>query len=266
MPRKSRKGPRNIFIIGDIHGEYHGFAAALIHAKLMNPELEWIGKKNILVQVGDIIDRGSYPLQVDRLLNILQKEAKQAGGKIIRLVGNHELEIIKKNYYITSLPYFQIAEFRDKLIQQVKEGSLQAAFAAPGFLITHAGICNNLYAVLKNEIPKVTPAKLAKHINEIFKKSVLAEDYSHPIFNISYLRGGDHIYGGIFWEDLRYLIQNYSEVPFKQIIGHTRIKKNFSTEDGKIIAIDIGLNKVLEGEYSYPIINTKKKLTFKKVV
>ncbi|MBQ2312935.1 MAG: hypothetical protein II183_02100, partial [Elusimicrobiaceae bacterium] len=188
------------------------------------------------------------------------------GGKIIRLIGNHELELIKKNYYITSLPYFQIEEYRDKLIQQIKDDSVQAAYAAYGFVITHAGICNNLYEVFKTEIPKITPAKLAKHINAVFKKAVLEGDFSHPIFNISYLRGGDNIYGGIFWEDLRYLIQNYSQVPFRQIIGHTRIKKIFNTEDGKIIAIDIGLNKVLEGGYSYAVINNKKKLLFKKVI
>lgn len=265
MRRKSARKTKKVFIIGDVHGEYHGFAAALIHAKLMNPELKWTGKKNILVQIGDIIDRGIYPMQVDKLLDVLQTEAKKAGGKIIRLVGNHELELLKKNYYITSLPYFQVEEFRNKLIKQIKEGVLQAAYYTNGFVVTHAGICNNLYNVFENEIEKITPAKLVKHINTIFKKAVLEEDFSHPIFNVSCFRGGDSLYGGIFWEDLRALAQNYSRVPFKQILGHTRIKSNFVTKDGKITEVDIGLNRVLEGTYSYPVINNKK-LIFKKVI
>ena len=265
MRRKSTKKPKQIFIIGDVHGEYHGFAAALIHAKLMNPGLEWTGRQNVLVQIGDIIDRGYYPLQVDELLDVLQSKAKKSGGKIIRLIGNHELELLRKDYYITSLPYFQIEEFRNKLIKQIKDGFLQAAYYAHGFVITHAGICNDLYKVFEGEIKNITPAKLVKHINIIFKNAVLKDDYSHPIFNVSYLRGGENLYGGIFWEDLRALIRNYDKVPFKQILGHTRINNNFKTKDGKIVEVDIGLDKVLEGTYSYPIIKNSKKLIFKKV-
>lgn len=265
MASKSKTTDKKIFIIGDVHGEYHGFAAALIAAKLMSPELKWTGKKNILVQLGDIIDRGYYPMQIDKLLDVLQEEAKKDGGKVVRLVGNHELEILRKNYSITSLPYFQIESFRNKLIKQIKDGTLQVAYAVKGYLITHAGICNDLYEIFKQELPKITLTALAAHINKIFKQAVLEHNYSHPIFNISFMRGGDAKYGGIFWEDLRFLLANYKEVPFKQILGHTRILQNFRTKDGKITAIDIGLLKVLEGDYSYPVINKDKKLIFKKV-
>ena len=142
---------------------------------------------------------------------------------------------------------------------------MQAAYYANGFVVTHAGICNNLYEVFESEIKKITPVKLVKHINTIFKKAVIASDYSHPIFNISNLRGGDNLYGGIFWEDLRALIRNYGKVPFKQILGHTRLSDNFRTKEGKIVEVDMGLNKVLEGNYSYPVINSNRKLIFKKV-
>lgn len=265
MPSKSKQSTKKVFVIGDVHGEYHGFAAALIAAKLMNPDLKWTGKKNILVQIGDIIDRGFYPMQIDSLLDILQEEAKKAGGKVVRLIGNHELEILKKNYGITSLPYFQVEPFRDKLIEKIKKGAIQAAYTVKGFIITHAGICNALYKELGANLPKITPTKLVKHINTIFKQAVLSGDYSHPIFNISYIRGGGSIYGGIFWEDLRYLMLNYNEVPFRQIVGHTRINENFQTEDKMLTAIDIGLHKVLEGEYSFPVINSNKKIILKKV-
>lgn len=265
MARKSKTTGKKVFIIGDIHGEYHGFAAALISSKLMNPDLNWTGKQNILVQIGDIIDRGLYPMQIDKLLDVLQEESKKYGGKVVRLIGNHELEILRKNYSITSLPYFQIESFRNKLVKQIAEGTLQAAYAAKGFLITHAGVCNDLYEVFKQELPKITPTILAKHINTIFKKAVAEHNYDHPIFNISFMRGGDAKYGGIFWEDLRSLILNHKKVPFNQVLGHTRILENYQTKDGKITAIDIGLIKVLEGGYSYPVISKNKKITFKKV-
>jgi len=265
MPSKSRRSAKKVFVIGDIHGEYHGFAAALIAAKLMNPNLKWTGKQNILVQIGDIIDRGFYPIQIDSLLDILQTEAQKAGGKVIRLIGNHELEILKKNYAITSLPYFQVEPFREKLIKQIKEGAIQASYYTKGFVITHAGICNNLYKDLLDDYPKITPSKLVKRINEIFKQAVLTEDYSHPLFNITYIRGGRSSYGGIFWEDLRYLMLNYDQVPFRQIFGHTRINDNFQTKDKMLTAIDIGLHRVLEGTYSFPVINKDKRIILKRV-
>ena len=265
MASKSKQSTNKVFVMGDIHGEYHGFAAALIAVKLMNPDLKWTGKQNILVQIGDIIDRGFYPMQIDSLLDILQAEAKKSGGKVVRLVGNHELEILKKNFGITSLPYFQVESFRDKLIKQIKEGAIQAAYYTKGFVITHAGICNNLYKELEKEIPRITPSKLVKHINMIFKRAVLQEDYSHPIFNITYMRGGRSLYGGIFWEDLRSLMLNYNQVPYPQICGHTRINENFQTKDKMITAVDIGLHRVLEGTYSFPVINKDKKIVLKKV-
>ena len=106
------KKPRPLLAIGDAHGQYHEFAAVLIDSGLMSIELEWTGKNAILLQTGDVLDRGPMPLEIDKLLDILQPQAKASGGEIIRLIGNHELEILRKNYFITSLPYAFIEPYR----------------------------------------------------------------------------------------------------------------------------------------------------------
>lgn len=246
------KKPRPLFAVGDAHGQYHEFAAVLIDSGLMSIELEWTGKNAILLQTGDVLDRGPMPLEIDKLLDILQPQAKASGGEIIRLIGNHELEILRKNYFITSLPYAFIEPYRCKLIKDVLEGKVCAAYGARGFLFTHAGVCDNLYAVLKKEITKKpAPSVMARHINDIFKDAVATAHYRHPIFNVSYLRGGGERFGGIFWEDINSLFENHQLCPFKQIVGHTPMHDIAVSEDKKIIAVDVGMEEVFNGNFKY---------------
>lgn len=254
---------RPIIAVGDAHGEYHAFAAVLIHAGLMDAELNWTGGKSILVQMGDILDRGPDPLPIDRLLDVLQIEAKKAGGEVVRLIGNHELELLRKNYFITALPYFQIESFREKLVRGIERRRLTAAFSARGFLFTHAGICDNLYASLKQEVApqgKPKPADFARHINNIFEDAVKTSNYRHPIFNVSYVRGGSERFGGIFWEDITSILVNHELCPFRQIIGHTNVPRISRSKDGMITAIDVGMNKVFDGEFEYLKIESPKKV------
>lgn len=246
------KNTRDIIIIGDAHGDFHSFAAALIYAGLMDPELNWTGGKTILVQTGDIIDRGPDPLQIDKLLDTLQPLARKAGGQVVRLVGNHELEILRRNYFITSLPYYQIEPFRCKLIDGILAGKWTAAYAAQGILATHAGVCDALFAVLKHEArpAKPTASKIAGHINKIFKAAAASGGYKHPIFNVSRYRGGSDNFGGIFWEDLSDLIKSHI-CPFTQVVGHSCVEEISHSEDRKIIAVDVGMSKVFRGEFEY---------------
>lgn len=270
MGKKSQKAkitPKKTIIISDAHGYFNEMSAVLIDSGYMNADLVWTGGKNNLLQIGDIVDRGLDAMQIDALLDTLQTQAKKAGGKVIRLVGNHEFEILKKNYAITNLPYFQIEPFRKKMVEMIAQDKLVAAHACNGFLITHAGICDSLYLELQREIkaPKLTASVIARHINKVFKEAVKNNIYVHKIFNITYLRGGPDFFGGIFWEDLSALNEHHKEVPFKQIVGHTRIPRLVASEDRKIIAVDIGMNKVFEGLFDYITINGKEKFSITRV-
>ena len=244
---------RPVYAVGDAHGDYYSFSAVLISAGIMNPELDWTAGKATVIQIGDILDRGDNPLEIDGLLDVLSAQALKAGGRLVRLVGNHELEILRKNYFITSLPYFQIEDFRRKLIRGIMSGAWQAAYAARNCLFTHAGVCDSLYGVLRNEIGVKKPSlsKIAAHINDIFYDAVKEENYRHEIFNVSHLRGGRDRYGGIFWEDLSALLDSHGYFPYKQVVGHSRTGRIVQSEDDKIIAIDVGMEKVFEGDFQY---------------
>jgi len=50
----------------------------------------WTGNNTILVQCGDILDRGSEELACYQLLAVLSHQALQYGGRVVCLYGNHE--------------------------------------------------------------------------------------------------------------------------------------------------------------------------------
>jgi hypothetical protein len=79
-----------IVAVGDVHGGYEPFVAILQEAKIINAEHHWIGEKAILVQNGDMMDRGPDSRKAIDLLRQLEGEAAQAGGQVHALVGNHE--------------------------------------------------------------------------------------------------------------------------------------------------------------------------------
>jgi hypothetical protein len=79
-----------IIVIGDIHGAYDNLVAILKNTGLVNDELDWIGGKTHLVQMGDVVDRGPDSRKCMDLLMDLEKDSKKAGGYTHVLIGNHE--------------------------------------------------------------------------------------------------------------------------------------------------------------------------------
>lgn len=104
-----------IVIIGDIHGDIRRFKDILIDAKIINKNIEWTAepKNTIVVQMGDQVDS----INRDRTLeewevlpdiemiyftNLLNKIALSKGGRVISLIGNHELMNTIGNYSYVS--------------------------------------------------------------------------------------------------------------------------------------------------------------------
>ncbi|MFB3827033.1 MAG: metallophosphoesterase [Bryobacteraceae bacterium] len=83
-------GVDRVVAIGDIHGDYEAFAELLRAAALIDGSGKWTGGKSHLVQTGDVVDRGADTRHCLDLLMALEKQARQAGGRIHALIGNHE--------------------------------------------------------------------------------------------------------------------------------------------------------------------------------
>ena len=82
---------RRVVAIGDIHGAFNGVRSILRETKLIDEQDRWIGEDAILVQTGDFLDRGPGATRVAELLMDLQAQAPEQGGRVIVLLGNHEV-------------------------------------------------------------------------------------------------------------------------------------------------------------------------------
>ena len=89
-PAAALATPAHIVAIGDLHGDYGAWLAIARAAGLVDKGGRWAGGATVLVQMGDVPDRGADSLRIMRDLMRLQKQAPKAGGEVLALVGNHE--------------------------------------------------------------------------------------------------------------------------------------------------------------------------------
>ena len=93
-----------IIAIGDIHGDYYIFIKLLKLANVINDNLKWCGNDTFVIQLGDTLD-GVRPgikiektflettgeIEITNLIISLDHQAKNKGGRVISILGNHEL-------------------------------------------------------------------------------------------------------------------------------------------------------------------------------
>jgi Calcineurin-like phosphoesterase len=102
--------PDDVIAIADVHGDFDDFVSILQHVGLIDPGHHWAGGKTTLVQVGDLLDRGPKPREVMDLLMVLETEAPKAGGRVVALLGNHEMmNIMGDLRYVTPVNYASFA-------------------------------------------------------------------------------------------------------------------------------------------------------------
>ena len=77
--------------IGDLHADVEGARRAFRLAGATDERDAWIGGNLVVVQMGDLIGRGSEDRGVLDFVLDLQTRAKAAGGTIHVLLGNHEV-------------------------------------------------------------------------------------------------------------------------------------------------------------------------------
>ncbi|NNK48339.1 MAG: calcineurin [Gemmatimonadetes bacterium] len=94
--------PERLVGIGDLHGDLSAARAAFRLAGAIDSLDRWVGGDLVIVQTGDILDRGDEEEATFRFLADLEEQAEAAGGDIHVLNGNHELMNAYLDYrYVT---------------------------------------------------------------------------------------------------------------------------------------------------------------------
>src|SRR6266849_3912537 len=123
-PAKAPAEPREpVIAIADVHNAFDNFVAILLRTGLIDKENHWAGGKATFVQVGDLLDRGPKPREVMDLMISLEQEAPKAGGRVVALMGNHEMmNLMGDLRYVTPENY---ASFSDGESEQRRKTAYQ---------------------------------------------------------------------------------------------------------------------------------------------
>lgn len=136
-PSCSIQTTERVVAVGDVHGGYERLLAILREAGLIDARRRWRGGRAILVQTGDLLDRGPDSREILDLLRRLERDAARAGGRVHALLGNHEVGRMLGDYrYVSEAEYaaFRLADsqaLREQLYQ-ILAGDRRAQASAAG--------------------------------------------------------------------------------------------------------------------------------------
>eukprot|EP00271_Cylindrocystis_brebissonii_P002375 TRINITY_DN12957_c0_g1_i1.p1 TRINITY_DN12957_c0_g1~~TRINITY_DN12957_c0_g1_i1.p1 ORF type:complete len:692 (-),score=103.99 TRINITY_DN12957_c0_g1_i1:643-2718(-) len=105
---------QRVVAVGDLHGDWDKTRGALRLAGVLSldDEDQWVGGTAILVQVGDVLDRGGDEVAILSLLRHLNCQAQQQGGAVYQVHGNHETMNVAEDFrYVTEDGYHECDEF-----------------------------------------------------------------------------------------------------------------------------------------------------------
>lgn len=273
-----------IIAIGDLHGDYRIFVEILKMCKLINNNLDWTGGDTYLVQLGDTLDgkrpgtkidnsfkKESGEVEIIRLIIDLDARAKNVNGRVISLIGNHELY----PYYLSKDKEFIRDYVKTKDIKQFRKVYKmdRIKFLMPGgiggslfgrtrplilqlgkFIFIHGSITDKLIRNGKDpRTGKIDIAKINKEtslwlqgggkIPEYLKKM----DEGNPVFSREYSKSitFDEKECSKFDKQLRFFNQaNYV------VMGHSRFKEINGACDNTLIRTDISLSRAFGGTIS----------------
>lgn len=97
-PQTWLPAPKRLIAIGDLHGDLAKARATLQVAEVIDEYDRWVGGETVVVQVGDLFDRGGEEIKVLYLLEKLRGEAQKAGGDVHIMNGNHEIMNIEGDF------------------------------------------------------------------------------------------------------------------------------------------------------------------------
>ena len=120
---------RRLVAVGDIHGDFAQAMKALELSKCMDSEGKWIGGTTVLVQVGDILDRGDNELAIMRKFQKLAREAKEAGYPIALYLDSVEHKYVEEfstsNFIAISKDGNYVTPASESILQSVTNMSLR---------------------------------------------------------------------------------------------------------------------------------------------
>ena len=237
--------PKRMVAIGDLHGDLAATRSALKAAGAIDDKGTWIGGQLVIVQTGDVLDRGDDEKAIFDLLFKLEGEAKALGGAMILLIGNHELMNAAGDFrYVTR---GGAHDFDDHRVEALAPGGEYAKKIAQHNVVAivgdtvfaHGGVIGP-WATMVDEVNRTSRCWLDGQAGGATDPPpALASDES-PVWTRA---------AGMPTADCAALAEAMQQLGVKRmVVGHTVQEKGINALcDGTVWRIDVGLAKLYGG-------------------
>jgi hypothetical protein len=254
-PQTEFSGVNKFIAISDIHGQFGLFKSFLTSHTIVDEKGDWVFGENHLVIVGDVLDRGEHAVDALWYIYKLEQQAREAGGQLHFLLGNHEMMVINddlrylhKKYNYTSgisqrkySTFFGPNTFFGRWLSSKKVG-----LSVNDIFFVHGGISEDVTNLHKpiGEINDLFRDKILFHS----KESILADSIITLLAKSKgplWYRG--YAYPSTFNMKKAKLI--LKELGKKSVVvGHTSMEKIRGLYDNRIILIDSSIKNGKSGE------------------
>ena len=230
-----------IIAIGDLHADLESAKKVFQVAGVLNEKGEWLQDNIIVVQTGDLTDRGPDGYEVLVWIQRLEKEAKKNNSELHVLIGNHESMNLQGDWRYVSpadIDSFGGLEARKKAFMPGGYWSdwllsKDAVLNVKGNIFVHGGVAIDF-------------AKEPKELSFDVQSALRTRNYFDPVLGNS----GPLWYRG-YWQKSEDVACYEADLALKKmnakrmIMGHTTQPdgKVHVRCNGKLIVIDTGISR-----------------------
>ncbi len=244
--------PERIAAVSDVHGNQEGMLTLLKAHRIIDENQRWTFGKGHLVVVGDTFDRGSRVTETLWLYRSLALQAKQAGGRVHVLLGNHEAMVMRGDLRYLAPKYLfllkdALADHAEAIHGPESEvgrwlRSLPVALKMGHLLFVHGGISPALLEQ-KPTLPGLNKA-FRSALDEPGKPFLLAAD--GPVWYRGLVPEADPKRPDATPAEVDAILEHFKVRTI--LIGHTVQTQITPHHGGKVVAIDADLQTPGKGQ------------------
>nr|AAD45611.1 protein-tyrosine-phosphatase [Shewanella sp.] len=246
-------GIKKVVALSDVHGQYDVLLTLLKKQKIIDSDGNWAFGEGHMVMTGDIFDRGHQVNEVLWFMYQLDQQARDAGGMVHLLMGNHEqmvlggdLRYVHQRYDIATTlinrPYNKLYGADTEIGQWLR--SKNTIIKINDVLYMHGGISSEW---ISRELTLDKANALYRANVDASKKSLKADD----LLNFLFFGNGPTWYRGYFSEtfteaELDTILQHFNVNHI--VVGHTSQERVLGLFHNKVIAVDSSIKVGKSGE------------------